>query len=159
MMKTLPEEIINKINLFISHPIADIVKESPYFTYLRLMKQVERPYTNNDFELIFFNFGRYMGWRGMYDCNDLVDRVSTAMFSERYNNCLKYYNLGAIYTKKGERGLDTNQNKLHYEYLCIPEEPWTHDTYYVEDEYICERGDNTINLMYKKQKLLFENTM
>ena len=68
-MNTLPESIINKIMLFNSHPIADIIKESTIFKYIEF-------YEMDDGTILRdrqFKHGCFNKYVGEYQCREIRD--------------------------------------------------------------------------------------
>ena len=63
-MCMLPEYILNKIMLFNSHPIADILKESSIIKYLQLRSYVEEDDDYVEDSKCAFGIGRWDAWNG-----------------------------------------------------------------------------------------------
>ena len=70
-MNTLPESVINKIMLFNSHPIADIIKDSTIFKYINFYEmEGENKNINIDNH---FKHGCYNKYIGNYECRQIRD--------------------------------------------------------------------------------------
>ena len=99
----LPEDILNKIMLFNSHPVADIMKESSIFKYLQLReisiinaRQVSQHYTSN-----LFDIGCADGWDNNYNANKILTLSSMATIEwgwDKVADCAKCYDIGFMHT-------------------------------------------------------------
>ena len=56
-MNMLPEDILNKIMLYNSHPIADTLKESTIFNYIKLLEKLNSDRGDIDLDVLFFDDG------------------------------------------------------------------------------------------------------
>ncbi len=100
-MSMLPEDIINKIMLFNSHPVADIMKESSIFKYLQLREiYVE----NAEHGLITninaaFSLGCDDGFDNDYDVNQLLHFAIDGDFEwDELDDAVISYDIGFIHT-------------------------------------------------------------
>jgi hypothetical protein len=90
-MNTLPESVINKIMLFNSHPIADIIKDSTIFKYIRIHEtEHENKYIDTH-----FNNGCFDKYFGEHTCRRVRERL--LHYSVDSDKADYEYNLGYIH--------------------------------------------------------------
>ena len=95
----LPEDIINNVMLFNSHPIADIMKEYSIVNYLQLRSYVEE----DDDYVEDSNFAFGLGcWDALNGGGYSVDNLSscvkqTTSSRPHLKSCVSHYTIGYIY--------------------------------------------------------------
>ena len=97
----LPEDIINNIMLFHSHPIADIMKESSIFKY-RELREIS---IEDDWEGVLdcyswtFNLGCEHGWENDYNANCILSLAQDGRIEwDEVADCAKCYDIGFMHT-------------------------------------------------------------
>ena len=102
-MSMLPEDILNKIMLFNSHPIADMLKESTIFKYLQLRSYVEEDDDYVEDRNFAFGLGCNDAWNGGgYSVDNLFSFVKQKSSSRPHlKSCVPQYTIGYIHTLKG----------------------------------------------------------
>ena len=100
-MNMLPEDILNKIMLFNSHPVADILKASTIFKYrqLRELYYSVDDDDERDVETKFFDEGCDSAFSdGEYSFDDVCGYHHFMKDKFDIKKCLYYYNIGYMHT-------------------------------------------------------------
>ena len=75
-MDRLPEEIINKIILYISHPVADIFKQSDYYKFFHELV---------DIDLFSKYVFKYIAYSRIENYNEYWDEVFASSLNKYWN--------------------------------------------------------------------------
>jgi hypothetical protein len=101
-MSKLPEDILNKIMLFNSHPIADIMKESSIFKYLQLrelyFKHIEEGTLVENYVGVF-TYGCDDGYDNGYHssiCREMAQDGDIEF--DEIDKYVEYYDIGFMHT-------------------------------------------------------------
>ena len=116
----LPEDIINKIMFYNSHPIADIMKESSIFKYRELSEALLKLPEHSPREILGFSFEvgcanayyRDYNLEGFcfYNYRELED-------DEMFKQAILNYNVGYMHTiMSSNENESENENEVVYEY-------------------------------------------
>ena len=100
-MNMLPEDILNKIMLYNSHPIADMLKESTIFNYIRLLEKLNSDRGDIDLAVLFVDDGcdaAYCGEEYGFDFDMLCEYYHSRLDHSNMEKCLYSYNLGYMHT-------------------------------------------------------------
>ena len=118
----LPEDILNKIMLFNSHPVADILKESSIFNYIKVLEILSGINKNDCPDIVALSFvngcdDAHCGDEFIF--NEFCTYYSSMVNESNIGNCLHLYTLGYMHTLEHENEDEIINNQYPYKIKVI----------------------------------------
>ena len=134
-MCMLPEDIRNKIMLFNSHPVADILKESSIFKYLQLreisIEDNRRDLIDN--KIRAFTLGCDDGFDNDYHSSDMINLAQSGVIEyDEIEVCAAHYDIGFMHTLNKLN--DDDEFEFDFKYSIIPINPI--GTWYARGDFV-----------------------
>ena len=118
----LPEDILNKIMLFNSHSVVDILKDSSIFNYIKLLERFSGIDMNTSQDIVaksFVNGCDDAHCGDEYIFKEFCTYYSSMVNESNIGNCLHLYTLGYMHTLEHENEDEIINNQYPYKINVI----------------------------------------